>query len=365
MAKLPFSKKELEVKGSFFYMGTNVEVRNTPISPKENFEAMLHNEPHWLPSIYDYHYLFPKCVPDNPAKGNVSDEKLPASELGGKDMFGIDWEYVPEIGGSTVRPGKPLLEDANEWYDKVVFPTKEVIDSWDWEGCKKNNDIAMKEPYFWEVVICTGFFERLISFMDFSEAAVAMIDEDQQDAIKDLFDKLADLYIVLINKYMEVFPGKIGAVCLHDDWGHQRGIFFSQDTIREMIIPYMKKVTDYCHAKGIYTECHSCGKVDPLMSCYIEAGFDMLECQPLINFAEVVPQYGDKLKLHVSPEVPAPGASEEEYRQAARDFVDLVCSYKNPVIMEGYYSNLMTAAWFDEIYRYSRVKYEEQYHKEG
>lgn len=362
MGKIEFSEQEMEVLDSFLSMGTEIRERRTPVTPKENFEAMLRNEPHWQTSIYDYMYLFPKCVPDNPAKGNVSDEKLPASMLGGKDMFGIEWEYVEDIGGSTVRPGTPLLADANEWYDKVVFPTKEVIDSWDWEGCKANAEKNMRAPYLWEPVICTGWFERLISFMDFEEAAVAIIDEDQQDAIKELFDRLSDLYIMLIDKYIEVFPGKIGAVCLHDDWGHQLGIFFSPDTVREMIVPYMKKVTDYCHSLGIYTECHSCGKVDALLPCYIEAGFDMLECQPLIDFATAVPKYGDKLKMHVSPEVPAPGASKEEYREAARRFVDQVCSYGKPVIMEGYYSNPMTPEFMEELYRCSRVRFEELFH---
>jgi hypothetical protein len=37
-------------------------------------------------------------------------------------MFGIEWEYIPAAGGSMVRPGKPFLEDANEWKEKVVGP---------------------------------------------------------------------------------------------------------------------------------------------------------------------------------------------------------------------------------------------------
>ena len=46
-------------------------------------------------------------------------------------MFGVDWEYIPVAGGSMIRPGKPLLKDANEWYEKVKFPD---IESWDWEN---------------------------------------------------------------------------------------------------------------------------------------------------------------------------------------------------------------------------------------
>ena len=362
MSKYAFNESELQTGKTRFIFGCEFTDWDTPIARRDNMLRSLKDDPVWLPSTFDYGYLFPKCVPDNPAKGNVSDYKLPPEELGGLDMFGIDWEYVPHVGGSTVRPGSPLLSDANEWKEKVKFPTKEYIDSWDWETAKKNADKLMPAKDFWEIVICTGFYERLISFMDFEEAAVAMIDEDQQDAIKELFDKLADLYILLIDKYLEVFGAEnIDAVCLHDDWGHQRGIFFSPDTLREMVVPYMKKVTDYIHAKGMIAECHSCGKVDPLIPLYIEAGFEMLECQPLLDFDKVIPQYGDKLIFHTSPDVPAPEAPEEEHIKAAHAYVDKMLSYGHPFLMDNYYSpHVLTKTFTDEVYRYSRQRLAEE-----
>lgn len=359
MAKYEFHESEMETGRSRCVFGCEMTDYDTPITPKENILRSLKGEPVWLPSTFDLGYLFPRCVPDNPAKGNVSDYKLPPEELGGLDMFGIDWEYVPQVGGSTVRPGNPLLSDANEWKDKVKFPTKEYIDSWDWETAKKNADSFMRKKDLWEIVICTGFYERLISFMDFEEAAVAMIDEDQQDAIKELYDKLADLYIMLIEKYLEVFGAEnIDAVCLHDDWGHQRGIFFSPDTLREMVVPYMKKVTDFIHSKGMVAECHSCGKVDALIPLYIEAGFEMLECQMLIDFDTAIPQYGDRLIFHVSPEVPAEGAADEEQIQAARAYVDKMIGYGHPFLMDNYYSDppALSKTFTDEVYRYSRQR---------
>ena len=362
MNPYPFQESELQKGKTRFLFGCELTELNTPAAPKEMMERMLQGEtPLWQPSTFDYGYLFPRCVPDNPAKGNVSDAKLPPEELGGKDMFGIDWEYVPQVGGSTVRPGKPLLADANEWHEKVVFPTKEVIDSWDWASTKAFADQHMRDKDFWEVVICTGYYERLISFMDFEGAAVAMIDEEQQDAIKDLFDRLSDLYIMLIDKYLEVFGDRINAVCLHDDWGHQRGIFFSPDTVYEMIVPAMKKTTDYIHSKGLHAECHSCGKVDMLIPCYIDAGFEILECQPLLDFDTIVPRYGDRLKLHYPPSN-APkdiNAPVEEHIQKARAYVDKCMSWGYPVIMDNYYAPLLSPVYTDEVYRYSRQKYGE------
>lgn len=361
MAKYEFREKELQTGKTRMVFGCEMTDYDTPITPLENLLLSLKGEPVWLPSTFDIGYLYPLCVPDNPAKGNVSDAKLPPEQLGGKDMFGVEWEYVPEVGGSTTRPGHALFSDANDWYDKVVFPTKEVIDSWDWESAKENAKVVMREKDFWEVVICTGFFERLISFMDFEDASVAMIDEDQQDAVKDLFDKLADLYIMLIEKYLDVFGDKIDGVCLHDDWGHQQGILLSIDTIREMVVPYMQKVTDFIHSKGLVTECHSCGRVDLLVPLYIEAGFQMLECQYILDFDTLVPKYGDRLMMHVTPDnVPAPDAPEEEHIQSARAFVDRMIAYGNPFLMDNYYAPYpLTKTFDDEVYRYSRKRLSE------
>lgn len=362
MEKIKYDEKELQTGRTRFLFGCEFTEADTPITPRENLLRTLQGQPVWLPSTFDIGYLYPRCVPDNPAKGNVSDYKLPAEELGGLDMFGIDWEYVPEVGGSTVRPGKPLLEDANEWKEKVKFPTKEFIDSWSWKEARENNYKILRKGDAWEIVICTGYYERLISFMDFEEAAIAMIDEDQEDAVKELFDKLSDLYIYLIQKFQSVFgKEQIAAVCIHDDWGHQRGVFFSQNTIREMILPYMKRVVDFIHEEGMVAECHSCGKVDSLLPVYIEAGFDMLECQAsLLDFDTDIPQYGDKILMHVAPESPVPEAPEEEHIRAARDFVDKMISYGNPFLMDNYYCKYpLTKTFIDEVYRYSRIRFAE------
>lgn len=155
-----------------------------------------------------------------------------------------------------------------------------------------------------------------------------------------------------------VFGRKIDAVCLHDDWGHQRGIFFSPDRLYEMIVPYMKKVNDYVHSKGMRTECHSCGKVDPLLPVYIDAGFEMLECQPLLDYDKVVLQYGDRILMHFPPaNAPADlNAPEEEHIKAARAYVDKCISFGYPVMMDNYYAPRLSPVFTDEVYRYSRIR---------
>ena len=356
---MKFNEEEMEIVKTRFCFGEELNVYRTPVTPLENFKRMIQGKPLWQVSINDYVYLFPNCVPDNPAKGNVSDKKLPPEALGGYDMFGILWEYEEDIGGSTVRPGNPVLADANDWPKIIKFPTKATIDGWDWAECQANA-ASYEDDYFWEPVICTGWFERLISFMDFQYAAMALIDPAQKKAVKALFDRLSDLYILIIDKYSACFPGKIHCFCLHDDWGHQRGQLISLATAREMIVPAMKKVTDHIHTLGMVTEVHSCGKIDNLIPAFIEAGFDLLECQPLLDYETVVPQYGDRIIVHLAPEnVPPEHAPMESHQACARAFVDRVVALGHPVILETYYSPRLTPAFWEELYRYSRLRFDE------
>jgi hypothetical protein len=48
--------------------------------------------------------------------------------------------------------------------------------------------------------LLNGLFERLISFMDFENAAAAIIDEEQESAIHALLDRLVALYIDILDR---------------------------------------------------------------------------------------------------------------------------------------------------------------------
>ena len=98
-------------------------------------------------------------------------------------------------------------------------------------------------------MVFTGFFERLISLLDFENAAVALIDEDEEDAIRDFFQMLVSYYTVLFQK-LHTCCG-IDIVTFHDDWGHQRGTFFSERVCRNLLLPYLKATVDACQQAGI------------------------------------------------------------------------------------------------------------------
>ena len=302
MTKVPFDPAEVEnaveVPG---FLGMMTKRFQTPITPRENYRMVYERKvPLWIPLSGDSVMLTPRVDPDNVARCFCFEANplKPEEMVGGPDKFGIEWEYVPMVNGSMVKPGNPTLEDVNDWKKVIKFPD---IETWDWEGSKATNAEYVSSGRFVSATILTGFYERLISFMDFENAALALIDEDQQDAVHELFDALADLYIKIIDKFIYCYG--IDQLSFHDDWGSQRAPFFSLATVREMIVPYIKKVSDYCHSRGVFFDIHSCGKNEILVPAYIEGGCDSWNGQSMNDKAMLYEKYGDKLILGIESDL--------------------------------------------------------------
>ena len=294
MSEHPFSADELRSDRQF---SNKIPIYHTPITPKENWKRMLRREhPLWVPMYTDIQTFLPRIVPDNIARVFVY-ETWPQEEsekVGGKDMFGVDWVYVPSVGGSMEKIGTEFLEDVNDWKDLVHFPD---VDSWDWEGCAKRNKDYIDHTRYLQTWIFTGFFERLISFMGFESAVVALIDEDQQDAIHQLFTELSKTYMRIIGNMKRWFG--IDGIYFHDDWGGQMAPFFSLNTCREMIGPHLKAVVDFCHANDIFFELHSCGKTEMLAPVMVECGVDAWSGQVMNDKFKLREDYGQSMAIGI------------------------------------------------------------------
>ena len=267
-------------------------------TPKENFIHFYHNDPvEWTPMADDICMFQPEEINLYIARGFVlQQEPFPVEKYGGPDWFGVEWTYDPVSRGS-MEVSHPL-SDISEWEEKIVFPN---LDDYDWEGIGKKNAAYLNTDKMVATTIFSGFFERLISFVGFENAAIALIDEEQQEDVHKLFSRLADLYIDYIRRFHEHYGAM--HVCIHDDWGTQRGLTFSPDVHTEMIRPYIQRVIDAVHAMGMSYEQHSCGKVVQLIPAMIEIGVDTWLGQDLgdlNNKDALIAEYGDQFKFGVT-----------------------------------------------------------------
>ena len=327
----PFDPKEMEVIGihpssvaaPMFPGDMPPEpIFNRPITARENLIRMCEGRNHaWIPQtgwmFCDVCNFRPRQIPDNFATHLIFDggEFIQYDVDTLKGWFGLDWVFVPVAGGATVKPGAPTIEDMNDWQETLVWPDLDAID---WEGMGKLNEKFLDTTQFRQLGMLDGFWERLISLMDVSGAAMALIDEDQKDAVHAFFDKYADFLIDYIRRVKAVCP--IDGVLIHDDWGTQNGPFFSLDTAMEMLVPYLKRVVDYIHSEGMYYEQHSCGNCTKLVPAYIAAGVDWWAPQPM-NDVDAILDMVEGTRLHIAmPDACPPDATPEAAAAIAQEW---------------------------------------------
>ncbi|MDR0905897.1 MAG: methyltransferase [Oscillospiraceae bacterium] len=363
MAIPKFDPKELKVvsEKASFMPGAGIPIYDFPVTPREAYRALYEGKPIWQMTGLEYQMFAPRVNPDNIARAMVIDgSPFTGAPTGGKDMFGIDWEFVPSVGGSIVHPGKPLFTDANDWEKKIVWPD---VDSWNWKENGEQNKAFLSDTYWNQCWFQNGWFERLISFMDFEPALMALFDEDQQDATKAFFDKLADLYIDILDHHFHYFP-QIDEMYMHDDWGSQKETFFSPALCAEMIVPSMKKVTDFIHSTGRFAQLHSCGQIYKQVPNMAAAGWDAWSGQAMNDSQKIYNDFGDKLLIGVSPDVFDPTtADEDEQRAVAKSYAERFCQPGKPSYFGMYWngvrngSDALTLAFREELYKQSRINY--------
>ena len=288
------------------------------MTPRENFMAYFNGKQYdWIPSSFDLQRFSPAEIGDNKARGLVHQQNpISRDEFGGKGLFNVEWKFVPEANGS-IDIGR-TFDDISQWREKVYFTP---LDSFDWEGVAERNKELLSTDKVIMATIFSGFFERLISFTSFEDAALYMIDEDSKDDVKALFDALADYYVEYI-RYMKKYFN-IELLEFHDDWGSQTSLLMSKDTHREMIMPYIKKVVNACHEMNILYMQHSCGFVEDLIPQLIECGADTWVGQNCCDKKKLVKLYGDKMHFGVmiNPS-PIPERPGDQIVEEVKNFIE-------------------------------------------
>jgi hypothetical protein len=351
-------QKELQIVDEFnSFPGLPSEPRyDTPITPRENFMRSMRHEELWTPMTTELLVLSPRINPDNIARGFVLDvdgiDNM--TQAGGPDMFGVLWEWVPQVWGSMVRPdGKQLLSDVADWENAARFPDPS---EWDWEGSAARNAHLIRGERATMVWFQNGLFERLISFMGFENAALAFIDEKQRPYVHSLFDRLCGLYediFVCFKKYY-----KADILYFHDDWGGQLAPFFSEKMAREMLLPYLKRLIDFSHGLDMYFDFHCCGKNEILVPVMIDAGVDIWSGQPINDHSTLLEKYTGRIRFEVGLDIPF-GARlpADETETLVNGLLTKFDPYLGSVIFANYIGTPEgKARLYEMVYRRSREK---------
>ncbi|MCL2137566.1 MAG: hypothetical protein FWH40_08660 [Coriobacteriia bacterium] len=341
MARPEFSPEELEPTGKFYPISPTTAknmpqiqpepILKLPISPDENLKLMAAGKrPYWFPrsgfGSGDVASFFPRISSDNIANRNVSDggPAMDFSSFGDavkSDWFDLVWDRTGSTG-SSVRPGNPRIKDITHWEDYVSMPDLSVLD-WD-EMAEMNKDFLDHNKHKRLNIYC-GTWERLMCLMDVSEACIALFDEELQPHTHRFLDAYTNFLIEYISRVKQACD--INGVMVTEDWAHMRGPFMSAETASEMLVPYIKRITDFLHANDMLYEMHMCGNTTKLIPCMVEANIDIWSAiQPTLYdkpAPELAKQYKDERMIFglTAPLVPDT-ASDAEVSAAAEALVE-------------------------------------------
>jgi uroporphyrinogen decarboxylase len=120
-----------------------------------------------------------------------------------------------------------------------------------------------------------------------------MIDKSLAHAI---FEKLHEVYLRRIDRFLAACKGSIDVVFLTDDLGTQQSGLIAPDLYKEMVFPYASEMIGKIKSAGIPVCMHSCGAVSDFIPFLIEMGVDALNPVQVtasqMNPAELTKMYG-------------------------------------------------------------------------
>jgi uroporphyrinogen-III decarboxylase len=123
----------------------------------------------------------------------------------------------------------------------------------------------------------------------------------RRDYIHRIFDRQSEIAVANLGKIHRAAGDAIDAVFLcGTDFGTQTSTFCSVQTLRELYLPYYRRMNDWIHAHtGWRSFKHSCGSVARFIPSFIEAGFDILnpvQCSAAgMDAARLKQTFGERL----------------------------------------------------------------------
>ncbi len=100
----------------------------------------------------------------------------------------------------------------------------------------------------------------------------------RQDYVREIFDRQTQVAVRNLEKLWQRVGELVDIVFIcGTDFGTQTSTFCSEETYRDLYMPYYKRVNDWIHRHTPWkTFKHSCGAVETLINAFIESGFDIL-----------------------------------------------------------------------------------------
>lgn len=195
-----------------------------------------------------------------------------------------DGSHVLEVAGYVYRlPSdgfffdyvKSPLEEANTIQDIEAYEIP-VMDDEEREWFRKEAALLRDTTDKFVVAdIVGGWTDIAGPLMGNANFYMAMV--ANKPLVHALMEKLNEVWKKRVDILAEVAGDNIDAIIMYSDLGGERGGLYSTDTVKEMVIPYIRDFYDYVRKiSDYYTVFHSCGSIYQYIPDLIDAGVDIL-----------------------------------------------------------------------------------------
>ena len=256
-----------------------------------------HNE--GLPENMDWENYFgfdkaTEIVPDNsPRYENKVIEKT--------DRYSIittSWGQTRKVFNeldSTPETLNSYFCDSEHWEEAKAGMLKYHEDRIPWDYLKENYPKWKAEGRFLQLVTWFGFDITHSGMVGTEELLIGMFEEPEW--VADIFETSLKVSLDLCQRILDA-GYEFDGIKWYDDMGYKGSPFFSPALYRELLLPYHKKVVEWAHERGLVTELHSCGFIEPLLPDILTTGVDMLnplEVKAGMDPFKLKKEYGDIL----------------------------------------------------------------------
>jgi len=149
------------------------------------------------------------------------------------------------------------------------------------------------------------------------------------DLVEAVTDCVVNFDLEVTRRFLDACRGKLDIAYVGNDFGTQRGLYFSPGQYDRFIRPWLRKFFALAHDYGCKTMQHSCGSVRDIIPWLIEDGADILNPIQIraagMSLDSLVADFGDRLAFHggIDTQHTLPFGTVDDVREQVRSYREL------------------------------------------
>jgi len=239
--------------------------------------------------------------------------------------------FIRNMWGLRYHPDKLQLDSGSETVpfdeDSTVddvythpWPSADDVDySGVHEQCERYHDTYATygcawSPFFHEVSWLIGQENQLIWM------------HTRPDLIDAVTERVVSFDLAVMRRFLDACRGKLDIAYVGNDFGTQRGLYFSPELFDRFMRPWLRKFYALAHNYGCKVMQHSCGSVRDIIPWLIEDGVDILNPVQIraagMSLESLAADFGARLAFHggVDTQHTLPFGTADDVREQVRSY---------------------------------------------